>query len=106
VFNVKVVPDMSPEEQLLRLTREMFKYAGAADWEKLAETEQSRLPLFHQVFDGDISAKVELARQVLAIDEKTKKLAEIAQPLIQQDIIKLKNSGKVNAAYQNIQNLK
>lgn len=103
---VKVVPNPSPNERLLALTREMFEYAEAGDWDQLTKLEQSRLPLFHQVFDGGITGKVELAREVLALDEKTKSLAEAAKPAIQQEILKLKNSGKVNNAYQSIQDLK
>jgi len=98
--------NLSPNKRLLAMTCEMFELAKAGDWDQLATLEQSRLPLFHQVFDEGISDKVELAREVLSLDEKTKSLAEAGRPAIQQEIIKLKNAGKVNSAYQSIENLK
>lgn len=93
----------SPTERLLDLTREMFERATAGDWDQLTKLEQSRLPLFHQVFAQGISANVELAREILAFDEKTKKLAETQMPVLQQEILKMQNSGKANTAYQTIQ---
>ena len=90
-------------EQLLVLTREMFECATAGDWDQLTKLEQSRLPLFNQIFSQGISGNIELAREVLALDQKTQKLAEAQMPILQQEILNLKKSGKANNAYQIIQ---
>ena len=95
----------SPNEQLLILTQEMLASAEAGDWEKLAELEKNRLPLFHQVFDQGISGIEKLARQVFLMDEKTMSLAKAGRPALQEDILKMRDSGKANSAYQAIQNL-
>lgn len=87
-------------EQLLTLSREMLKCAEAADWEQLVKLEQSRLPLFHEVFSQGISDNVELAREVLLIDEKTKGLAKAGMPVLQDEILSMRNSDKVKMAYQ------
>ena len=92
-----------PNERLLALTREMFEYATAGEWDQLTKLEQSRLPLFKKIFAQGISANVELAREVLAIDEKTKKLAQAQMPVLQQEILMMQNSGKANNAYQTVQ---
>lgn len=95
--------ELSPSEQLLALTREMFEQATAGDWDQLTKLEQTRLPLLNKIFAQGISGKVELAREVLALDEKTKKLAEAQMPILQQEILKMKSSGKASNAYQSIQ---
>ena len=95
--------DSSPSDQLLAQTQEMLSCAEAGEWERLAELEQSRLPLFHQVFDQGISGKEGLARKVLSIDEKTMELAKSAMPALQQDLLKMRNSGKANTTYQTVQ---
>ena len=92
-----------PNEQLLALTREMLASAEGGDWEKLAELEQSRQPLFYQVFDQVGSSNAELAREVLSIDEKTMQLAEKGMPALQQELLMLRSSGIANTAYQTIQ---
>lgn len=92
-----------PCDQLLTLTRKMYEYATAGDWDQLTKLEQTRLPLFHQVFEQGVADNVELAREVLAIDEKTKALAQAQMPILQQEILKMQNSGKANNAYQTIQ---
>jgi len=102
---VNIETKVSSDEQLLALTREMFEHAEAGDWEQLADLEKSRLPLFNQVFDQGVSGNVKLAREVLSMDEKTKSLAEAGMSILQQEILKLKNSSKVNSAYQAIQKL-
>ena len=96
--------DIPPDERLLELTHEMFKKATSGDWDQLAKLEQSRLPLFNQIFSQGIAGNVELAREVLSLDEKTKSLAEAQMPILQQEILKMKNSGKANTAYQTVQN--
>ncbi|NOY73976.1 MAG: flagellar protein FliT [Gammaproteobacteria bacterium] len=93
----------SPAEQLLTFTREMLLSAQAGDWEKLTELEKTRLPLLNQVFSQGVADNVKLAREVLSIDEKTKSLAEAEMPVIQNELLKIKNSGKASAAYQAIQ---
>lgn len=93
-----------PGEQLLNLTREMLASAQASDWERLAELEQTRLPLFHQVFDQGIVGNEELAREVLVLDEKSMELARARLPVIQRELLMMRNSGKANSAYQSIQN--
>lgn len=98
--------NLSSNEQLLALTREMLVLAEAGDWETLAELEQSRLPLFKQVFARGISGNEKLAREVLSIDEKTKGLAEAGMPVLQREILMMRNSGEANNAYQAIQGLK
>lgn len=95
---------LSPNEQLLALTRKMFELATAGDWDQLTSLEQTRLPLLNQVFAQGIADKVELAKEVLSIDEKTKKLAEAQMPILQQEILMMKNSSKANNAYQSVQN--
>lgn len=95
--------ESSPTARLLELTCEMFKLATAGDWDQLTKLEQSRLPLFNQIFSQGISGNVELAREVLAFDEKTKKLAEAQMPVLQQEILMMKTSGKANTVYQTIQ---
>jgi len=92
-----------PTEQLLTLTREMLLSAQTGDWEKLTELEKSRLPLFDQVFAQGIADNIELAREVLSIDDKTKSLVEAEMPVLQNRLLKIKNSGKASAAYQAIQ---
>jgi len=96
--------ELSPNERLLTLTREMLELATAGDWDQLTKLEQTRLPLFNQIFSQGISGNVELAREVLSIDEKTKSLAEAHMPILQQEILAMKTSGKANTAYQTIQN--
>ncbi len=93
----------SSAEQLLIFTREMLLSAQTGDWEKLTELEKARLPLLDKVFSQGVADKVELAREVLSIDEKTKSLAEAEMPVIQNELLKIKNSGKASAAYQAIQ---
>jgi len=92
-----------PVEQLLTFTREMLLSAQVGDWEKLTELEKARRPLLDQVFSQGVVGKVELAREVISIDEKTKSLAEAEMPVIQNELLKIKNSGKASAAYQAIQ---
>jgi len=101
---MNMVTDHSPNEQLLTLTREMFERATAGDWDQLTTLERTRLPLLNKIFAQGISGNVELAREVLAMDEKTKKLAEAQMPILQEEILKMKNSGKASNAYQAIQN--
>jgi len=98
-------PKLSLPEQLLKMTRKMFEHASAEDWDELTALERTRLPIFHKVFDGGISENVELAREVLSLDENTKSLAQAAMPAMQQDILKLQKSGQANNAYQTIQNI-
>jgi hypothetical protein len=95
--------NLSPAEQLLSLTREMLHMAKAGEWEKLAELEKTRLPIFEQVFAQGIAGNVELAKEVLSIDEQTKSLAQAEMPVVQDELLKMKNSSKANAAYQTIQ---
>ena len=95
--------DQSPNEVLLVLTRKMFETATAGDWDQLTKLEQTRLPILNQVFAQGIAGNIELAKEVLAIDEKTKKLAEAQMPVLQQEILKFKQSGKAQNAYQTIQ---
>ncbi len=94
---------LSPAEQLLTFTREMLLSAQTGDWEKLTELEKARLPLLDKVFSQGVADKVELAREVLSIDEKTKSLAEAEMPVIQNELLKIKNSGKASMTYQTIQ---
>jgi len=96
---------LPPAEQLLSLTRDMLSSAQAGDWEKLVELEKTRLPILDQAFSQGIAGNVELAREVLSIDEKTKNLAEAEMPVMQNELQKMKNSGKASAAYQAIQGL-
>ena len=93
----------SPNEQLLALTREMLASAEEGDWERLAELEQSRKPLFYQVFEQVGSRNADLAQEVLSIDEKTMQLAKSGKPALQQELLKLRSSGIANNAYQVIQ---
>ena len=101
---MKVVKDTS-DEQLLTLTREMYDCAVAGDWDRLVNLEKSRLPLFRDVFVQGVSGKVELAKELLSIDEKTKALAEAGLPALRDQILMIKNSGKANNAYQSVQGL-
>lgn len=94
----------SPNDQLLAITREMLAAAQASDWDKLAELEKSRRPLFLQVFEVIAAGNQEVAREVLLMDENTRRLAEATMPILQQEILKKQNSGKANRAYQAIQN--
>lgn len=96
--------NISDNEQLLALTRKMFECATEGDWDQLTTLEKSRLPLLNQVFAGGIADKVELAKEVLATDEKTKKLAEAEMPILQEKILVMQNSSKANNAYQSVQN--
>ncbi len=90
-------------EQLLSFTREMLSLAKAGDWDKLTELEKTRLPLLNQVFAHGIAENVELAQEILSIDEQTKSLAEAEMPVIQDELLKMKTSGKASAAYQTIE---
>ena len=72
---------LSPSEQLLSLTRAMLHAAKDGEWERLTELEKTRLPIFEQVFAHGVADDVELAKEVLAIDEQTKSLAEAEMPL-------------------------
>jgi len=97
------VVTISPTDQLHAMTQKMLALAEASDWEELAALEQSRLPLFKQIFSQGVSGNVELAREVLAMDEKTQSLAQAEMPVLQQEILLMQNSGKANNAYQSIQ---
>ena len=97
--------NISLSEQLLSLSEQMLAAAQAKEWEKLTELERTRLPIFEQVFANGIAGHVELAREVLSIDEKTKKLAEAEMPVVQSELQKMQNSSKASAAYQTIQNI-
>ncbi len=90
-------------EQLFSLTQQMLLAAQNGKWDTLTQLEQTRLPLFDQVFAGGIADNVELARQVLAIDEQTKDLVVAEMPRIQSELQKMKNASKANAAYQFIE---
>jgi len=94
---------LSPPEQLLALTQQMLASAQTNDWDTLVELEKTRLPLLNQVFAEGIVDKVELAKKILSIDEQTKSLAKAEMPVIQDELQKLKNSGKASSAYQTIQ---
>lgn len=96
--------DISPKEQLLTLTREMFERATAGEWDQLTTLERTRLPLLNKFIAQGIPGNVEFAKEVLAMDEKTKKLAEAQMPILQEEIQKMKNSGKASNAYQAVQN--
>ena len=95
----------SPNERLLLLTREMLAFAETSEWGQLAELEQTRLPLFQEVFADGIAGDVELAREILLLDEKTKSLAEAEMPALQGEILMMRKSGKANDAYQSIQGI-
>lgn len=101
---MRTTKGFSLDERLLALTRQMLACAQASEWEKLAELEQSRLPIFNLVFAQGVSDNVELARQVLSIDEEAKRLAEAGIPAIRQEILSLRKSSKANTAYQSVQN--
>lgn len=94
---------LTPDECLLSLSREMLQCATRGDWNQLTKLEQSRLPLFNEIFAQGISGRIALAREVLALDEKTKHLAEAQLPALQQEILLMQSSGKANTAYQAIQ---
>ncbi len=96
---------VSPEEQLLGMTREMFACAEAADWDQLAKLEHSRLAIFDRVFSKGVSGCVELAEEVLSIDKKTKLLAEARMPELRHEISLMQHSGKANMVYKSIQSL-
>lgn len=95
--------DIPQTEQLRALTREMLDCASQGDWERLVELEKTRLPIFQQVFASGVSGRVELAREVLAMDERTHSLAAAGLPAIQEELLKLRNCGKARNAYQSIQ---
>lgn len=95
---------VSPPEQLLFLTQQMLSAAKAKEWETLTELEKARLPIFEMVFANGIASHVELAQEILAIDEQTKKLAQAEMPVVQNELQKMKNSTKASAAYQTIEN--
>lgn len=103
---MSTVANISPDERLLTLTHEMLAFAEASDWEKLSELEKIRLPLIQQIFAQVDSSNKEFAQEILSIDEKTKSLAEAGKPVLQQEILAVQNSGKVNNAYQSVQALK
>jgi hypothetical protein len=94
---------ISPNEKLLLLSKAMLAAAQAKEWDKLTELEKSRLPVFEQVFEHGIAGNVELAKEVLSIDEQTKGLAQAEMPVVQDELLKMKNTSKANAAYQTIQ---
>jgi len=97
---MNTVEKLSPADQLLSFTQEMLLSAKAGDWETLTRLEKARLPLLDQVFSQGVADKVELAREILSIDEKTKCLAKAEMPVIQNELLKIKNSGKASVAYQ------
>lgn len=92
------------EQQLLTLTQEMLESAQASDWDRLIELEKTRQPLFQQIFEDNIAEHEALARQVLELDLATMQLAKDALPIMEQQLIKMRNIGAVNNAYQSIQN--
>lgn len=92
-------------ERLLVLTREMLAFAEAGKWEQLGELEQTRLPLFNEVFADGISDNLELAQEILLLDEKTKGLAEAEMTPLRQEMLKMRKSGQANNAYQVVQGL-
>ena len=94
VWQMSAVAKTSLNEQLFMLTQEMLSSAQAGDWEKLTKLEKKRLPILAQVFADGIAGNVELARNVLSKAE---------MPIIQNELQKMKNSGKASAAYQAIQ---
>ena len=94
----------SPNEQLLSLTREMLASAEANEWERLATLEQTRLPIFHHIFAQGISSNVELAREILLLDEKIMQLAQAGMPVLQNELLMMRNSDKASNAYQAVQN--
>lgn len=91
-------------EHLLELSLEMLACAESSDWERLVDLEKARLPLFQQVFSQVVADNVALAKQVLSIDEKTMKLAAEGMPVLQSQLLAMRNSGKAKNAYQSIQN--
>lgn len=93
----------STSEQLLAMSQGMLATAQEGDWEKLAEQEKSRLPLFQQVFAQVDRNNEALARQVLLLDEKIMQLAKAAMPALQQELQVMRNSGMASNAYQTIQ---
>jgi len=93
----------SPADRLLALSEEMLAAAKAAEWDRLVSLEKTRLPLFQQVFAQGVAGKAGLARQVLALDEQTKSLAEAGMPALRDALVKLRNSGRASSAYRNIQ---
>lgn len=101
---MNITVNTPPNAQLLSLTREMLASAQANDWERLAVLEQTRLPLFQQVFAAGVSGSVELAREVLSLDEQTLKLAQAGMPLLQNELLMMRNSDKASNAYQSVQN--
>jgi hypothetical protein len=96
---------LSAPKQLLTITQEMLTSAQAGKWEKLVDLERSRLPLLSQVFAQGVADNVELAQEILSIDEETRRLAQAEMPVIQDELLKMQNSGKASAAYQTIEGL-
>ncbi|MDT8384226.1 MAG: flagellar protein FliT [Gammaproteobacteria bacterium] len=94
---------LTPDECLLSLSREMLQCATSGDWDQLTKLEQSRLPLFNEIFAQGISGRIALAREVLALDEQTQSLVQAQMPVLQQAILLMQTSGKANTAYQTIQ---
>jgi len=81
----------------------MLASAELGDWEKLANLEQTRLPLFNQVFSHGVSGKEKLAMEILLVDQKTMGLAYAGMPVLQLELLSLRNSGKARNTYQAIQ---
>jgi hypothetical protein len=81
----------------------MLALAEAGEWEKLAELEQSRQPLFNQVFSQVVPDNAALAREVLSIDEKIMERAKKGLPDLLQQLSKLRNSGIAQNAYHTVQ---
>lgn len=79
--------------------------AEASDWERLAKLEQTRLPIFNQVFSHGIANNEELARKILLADEKMMALAKAGIPVLKKELLLLRSSGKANSAYQAIQGI-
>ena len=93
------------EEQLLLLTKEMLATAESKDWERLAELEKIRQPLFYDVFATVSASNASLAREVLSIDKKVMDMAETAKPILQEQLQGLMSSGKAKDAYQAVQQI-
>ena len=96
---------LSAPDQLLTITQEMLTSAQTGEWEKLVDLEKARLPLLSQVFAHGVADNVELAQEILSVDEETRRLAQAEMPVIQDELLKMKNSGKASAAYQTIEGL-
>lgn len=95
----------APEQQLLAMTKEMLALAETNEWDRLAELEQSRKPVFQAVFSAVTAANETLARDILAMDQKVMALAEAVKPVLQQQLAKLKISAAAKNAYQAVQEL-